>query len=116
VSRATDWHERLAEAIADFKKTRRSHPVVKVTLEGMGDQPYLHEAQPGPGDELVSLSVYPTGREREMIYNTKADRDYTPHVVVIHPARILRIELLREAPNAVPFGFQPSSEERRSPS
>lgn len=112
MSRATDWDDGLAEAIADFKKTRGSQPVVKVTLEATGEEPYLHQAQPGPGDDLVSLSVYPAGREREMIYNEAEDRDYTPRVVVIHPARIIKIELVREAPNVVSFGFQPSPNER----
>src|SRR5438876_9990240 len=102
MSIATDWHEGLLEAIQQFEQTRGSRPVVRVTLDPLGDEMHLQNVAPGPGEELVSLSAYPLGRLPEMV---RRDDDYfTPRVVVVHVHRIARIELLLSVPNIQPFG------------
>ncbi len=106
--------ESLLEAIRRFSETRRTTPVVRVTLDYSGEEFFVHEAAAGPGDDLVSLSVYGGKREREMIRREDDDPKsggllvyFTHRLVLIDPARIAKVDLLYEAPNAVPFGFRP---------
>jgi hypothetical protein len=72
---------------------------------------FVQSVQPAPGDELLEVAVYPDvplGQELlgAMVRDDQGDY-HSPRVVIVHPARVQRVELLVRAPRegAQPFGF-----------
>jgi hypothetical protein len=109
---AKAFTEDLQRAIREYTHARDITPVVKVTLAD-GASHYVRRATPSFGDMLVSLDVYPE-RAREMLDIERANNkgevekvQETRRVVVVSPARIMKIELLDEyAGERGAFGFQ----------
>jgi hypothetical protein len=107
---ASEWCDWLREAIQEFGRTRRSHPVVQLVLDD-GETFFVQSVEPAAGNELVMLAVYPDvplGQEMLAAMVRDEEGDYhTARVVIVHPARIQRTELLVRAPGegAQPFGF-----------
>jgi hypothetical protein len=98
---AAEWADTLREGIRAFSRSRRvDSPAVQVTLAD-GESFFLMRAEPGPGDDWISLYPYPAGRLDEMIDDADAEGELTtPRVVIIHPEMVAKIELLVEADEA----------------
>jgi hypothetical protein len=61
-----------------------------------GESFFLMRAEPGPGDDWISLYPYPAGRLDEMVDDADAEGELTtPRVVIIHPEMVAKIELPR---------------------
>jgi hypothetical protein len=99
---AAEWADTLREGIRAFSRSRRvGSPAVQVTLAD-GESFFLMRAEPGPGDDWISLYPYPPGRLDEMVDDADAEEGEltTPRVVIIHPEMVAKIELLVEADEA----------------
>lgn len=86
---AAEWADTLREGIRAFSRSRRvGSPAVQVTLAD-GESFFLMRAEPGPGDDWISLYPYPAGRLDEMIHDADAKGELTtPRVVIIHPEMV----------------------------
>jgi len=74
---------------------------VQVTLAD-GESFFLMRAEPGPGDDWISLCPYPAGRSDEMVEDADAEEGEltTPRVVIVQPEMVTKIELLVQADEA----------------
>lgn len=76
-----------------------------------GETFFVQSVEPAPGDELIRFAVYPEvplGQDMLAAMVRDDEGDYhSPRVVIVHPARVHRTELLVRAPGegAQPFGF-----------
>jgi len=107
----------LQKAIREYSRARDITPVVKVTLADAASH-YVMRATPGASDMLVALDVYPE-QARDLLEIDRLDDQgvrekarETRRVVVISPARIVKVELLDEyAGERGAFGFQSPPED-----
>ena len=107
----------LQKAIRDYTRARDITPVVKITLAD-GASHYVMRATPGLGDMLVALDVYPE-RERDLLDIERLDDQgakekvrETRRVLLVSPARIVKVELLDEYPGERgAFGFRSPPED-----
>lgn len=105
---AQDWSEWLREAIREFARTRRvASPVVKIVLADE-ESFFIQHVTAGPGDDLVTFSVYPPGLGQAVLDALVPGEDgelMTPRAVIVHVGRVGRVELLTEAPGRAAVGF-----------
>src|SRR5262245_20690159 len=104
---ASEWVADLNAAVADFARTRRTIPVVRVTLP-TGEARYLLHARPSEQDAHLVLDMYPEGETLEDLL--KLD-DQVEHVsrqrLLVRPGAIIKVEILYEHPGRRgEFGFR----------
>jgi hypothetical protein len=110
------WISDLKEAIRAYTEARHLTPVVKVTLAN-GESRYVMRATSGEAGMLVVLDVYPERAgdllEVERVEEGQLERvRETREVLVVHPAAIVKVELLHEHPGEPgAFGFQTPPQE-----
>jgi hypothetical protein len=104
---ASKWVSDLNAAVADFSHTRRTKPVVRVTLP-TGEARYLLHAQPSEQDELVVLDMYPEGEKPEDLLKLDGEAEYVSRQrLLVRPNAIIKVEILYEHPGRRgEFGFQ----------
>ena len=99
MSLGDEWCDQLKQAVRDFSRSRRTTPVVEIVLDDR-ERFFIANAQPGPGDERVTLAVFPAGLGDALLEAMIRDAEgelFTSRVVVVHPGRIVRVELLAHA-------------------
>lgn len=102
---SVEWIGAIRDATLAFARTRGAKtPAVRVRLSD-GDQFFLHRAEAGPTDHLVTLSPYPPERDEDMV-KSPSGAQMTPRAVVVPPAMVAKVEILVEAPTEQEFGFQ----------
>ena len=104
---ASSWVTDLNAAVADFARTRRTTPVVRVTLP-TGEARYLLHAQPSEQDELLVLDMYPEGEKPEDLLKLDDQAEYVSRQrLLVRPNAIVKVEILYEHPRRRgEFGFQ----------
>lgn len=104
---ASKWVADLNAAVADFSRTRRTNPVVRVTLP-TGEARYLLHAQPSEQDELLVLDMYPEGERVEDLPKLEDEDTYISRQrLLVRPNAIVKVEILLEHPGRRgEFGFQ----------
>jgi hypothetical protein len=103
---ASRWVADLNAAVADFSRTRRTTPVVRVTLP-TGEARYLLYAQPSEHGELLVLDMYPEGETLEDLLKVDDEVEYvTRQRLLVRPNAIVKVEILYEHPGRRgEFGF-----------
>ena len=103
---ASKWIADLNAAVADFSRTRRTTPVVRVTLP-TGEARYLLRAQPSEQDELLVLDMYPEGENVEDLLDLDdEDELLSRQRLLVRPNVIVKVEILYEHPRRRgEFGF-----------
>ena len=104
---ASKWVVDLNAAVADFAHTRRTTPVVRVTLP-TGEARYLLHAQPSKQDELLVLDMYPEGETVEDLLDLEdEDELLSRQRLLVRPNAIVKVEILYEHPRRRgEFGFK----------
>lgn len=104
---ASSWVTDLNAAVADFARTRRTTPVVRVTLP-TGEARYLLHAHPSEQGELLVLDTYPEGEKPEDLLEVEDASEYvTRQRLLVRPNAIVKVEILYEHPGQRgEFGFQ----------
>lgn len=103
---ASGWVLALNAAVADFAKTRRTVPVVRVTLP-TGEARYLLRAMPSQHDELLMLDMYPEGENIEDLLDLEGESELlSKQRLLLRPSAIVKVEILYEHPRQRgQFGF-----------
>ena len=103
---ASGWVQALNAAVADFASTRRTVPVVRVTLP-TGEARYLLRAQPSAQDELLVLDMYPEGENIEDLLDVEGESELLSRQrLLLRPSAIVKVEILYEHPRRLgEFGF-----------
>src|SRR5262245_52763536 len=104
---ASSWVADLNAAVADFSHTRRTTPVVRVTLPS-GEARYLLQAKPSEQDELLVLDMYPEGENVEDLLDLDDQAVFLSRQrLLVRPVQIVKVEILYEHPRRRgEFGFQ----------
>jgi hypothetical protein len=102
---ASAWVTDLRAAIRAYEDSRRTTPVVRLTLTS-GAKHFVYRMSAHPGDQLVALDVYPSPDPRAFVEverpagpSTRMETTHeTPEVLLVDPLRILMVELLHQRP------------------
>jgi len=96
----------LNAAVADFARTHRTIPVVRVTLP-TGEARYLLRAEPSEQDELLVLDMYPEGENVEDLLDIEGENELLSRQrLLLRPSGIVKVEILYEHPRQRgEFGF-----------
>jgi hypothetical protein len=111
---ASEWLKQFNEIRRDFDASRRcSSSVVRVKF--LDDSSVFAERmKPGPGDDFLTIDVYPPQPPNEMI--TAGDvLPRTPTAIMVPIHSIASVELMTEAPEEHALGFTAPSAEQGSP-
>ena len=102
---ASEWLEQFNEIRREFDASRRcSSAVVRVRFFD-DSSVFAERIKPGPGDEFLTIDVYPPEPPKQMITAARDDLPRTPTAIMVPLRSIASVELMTEAPEEHALGF-----------